>query len=53
MRAASSSRYCTSSATGRPVALLVQYLLDEAARMVNDEPAPAPKAAAGAKGRKR
>jgi len=40
-------------ATGRPVALLVQYLLDEAARMVNDQPAMAPKAATGAKGRKR
>ena len=39
-------------ATGRPVALLLQYLLDEAARMAK-ESAPAPMAAAGAKRRKR
>ena len=39
-------------ATGRPVALLLQYLLDEAARMAK-ESAPAPQAAAGAKRRKR
>ena len=39
-------------ATGRPVALLLQYLLDEAARLA-PEPDPLPQAATSAKRRKR